>query len=190
MSKNTNLSFLTDFLTADIVNSRVGMNNVSPQATFDVTGTGKFSGDGSLLTNLPLGAYSTTTTNDTKYLKLDGTNNMALNSSITLTGTGKFIGDGSLLTNLNYNSFTNPPDLTLYNGWTKSGNDIYNTSQSGKVGIGLTNPTGKLEFNYNYPSGTFTNFYLKFGHETKYAFNSIFCNYYYRFIHHIQELMK
>jgi hypothetical protein len=44
MSKNTNLSFLTDFLTADIVNSRVGMNNVSPQATFDVTGTGKFSG--------------------------------------------------------------------------------------------------------------------------------------------------
>jgi hypothetical protein len=39
MSKNTNLSFLTDFLTADIVNSRVGMNNVSPQSTFDVTGS-------------------------------------------------------------------------------------------------------------------------------------------------------
>jgi hypothetical protein len=149
-----------------------------------------FIGNGAGLTNLPLSSYSTTSINDTKYLKLDGTNSMALNSSIALTGTGKFSGDGSLLTNLNYNSFTNPPDLTLYNGWTKSGNDIYNTLQSGKVGIGLTNPTGKLEFNYNYPSGTFTNFYLKFGHETKYALIAFFVITIIDFIHHIQELMK
>ena len=30
-------------------------------SSITLTGTGKFSGDGSLLTNLPLGSYSTTT---------------------------------------------------------------------------------------------------------------------------------
>ena len=44
MSKNTNLSFLTDYITADITNGRIGINNASPTVAFDVTGSGKFSG--------------------------------------------------------------------------------------------------------------------------------------------------
>jgi len=43
MSKNTNLSFLTDYITADITNGRIGINNASPTVAFDVTGAGKFS---------------------------------------------------------------------------------------------------------------------------------------------------
>ena len=70
MSKNTNLSFLTDFLTADIVNSRVGMNNVSPQATFDVTGTGKFSGILTLGSTVSNGTYTYTLPSATGTLAL------------------------------------------------------------------------------------------------------------------------
>jgi hypothetical protein len=70
MSKNTNLSFLTDFLTADIVNSRVGMNNVSPQSTFDVTGTGKFSGVLTLGSTVSNGTYTYTLPSATGTLAL------------------------------------------------------------------------------------------------------------------------
>ena len=121
--------------------------------------------------SINLTPYSTTSINDTKYLKLDGTNTMALNSSIILTGTGKFSGDGSLLTNLPYANITGTPDLTLYNGWTKSGDTIYNTSlTNGKVGIGLTNPTGRLEIISTFGSGLIR---IKYGHETRYSINSI-----------------
>jgi hypothetical protein len=44
MSKNTNLSFLTDYITADITNGRIGINNASPTVAFDVTGVSKFTG--------------------------------------------------------------------------------------------------------------------------------------------------
>jgi len=70
MSKNTNLSFLTDFLTADIVNSRVGMNNASPQSTFDVTGTGKFSGVLTLGSTVSNGTYTYTLPSATGTLAL------------------------------------------------------------------------------------------------------------------------
>jgi hypothetical protein len=43
MSKNTNLSFLTDYITADITNGRIGINNASPTVAFDVVGVAKFS---------------------------------------------------------------------------------------------------------------------------------------------------
>jgi len=43
MSKNTNLSFLTDYITADITNGRIGINNASPTVDFDVSGITKFS---------------------------------------------------------------------------------------------------------------------------------------------------
>ena len=44
MSKNTNLSFLTDYITADITNGRIGINNTSPTVAFDVTGIARTTG--------------------------------------------------------------------------------------------------------------------------------------------------
>jgi hypothetical protein len=44
MSKNTNLSFLTDYITADITNGRIGINNPSPAYSFDVTGAARTTG--------------------------------------------------------------------------------------------------------------------------------------------------
>jgi hypothetical protein len=43
MSKNTNLSFLTDYITADITNGRIGINNASPAYAFDVVGIARTS---------------------------------------------------------------------------------------------------------------------------------------------------
>ncbi len=64
----------------------------------------------------------------------------------SLNVAGDLIGSGTALFNLNYSSIINPPDLTVYNSWSKSGNYIYNTNLlSGQVGIGLSNPVGRLE---------------------------------------------
>jgi hypothetical protein len=71
------------------------------------------------------------------------TTNATVLSSLNVAG--NIIGSGTALSNLSYGSIINPPDLTQYNAWTKSGLDIYNTSLSGKVGIGITNPTGLFE---------------------------------------------
>ena len=98
MSKNTNLSFLTDFLTADIVNSRVGMNNVSPQATFDVTGTGKFSGILTLGSTISNGTYT--------YTLPSATGTLALTSDIpSVTGYVPYTG-ATQAVNLGYNSLS------------------------------------------------------------------------------------
>jgi len=58
----------------------------------------------------------------------------------TLNIGGYIIGSGTGLSNLNYGSITNSPDLTLYDGWTKSGNALYTTNLTGFVGIGTSTP--------------------------------------------------
>jgi hypothetical protein len=96
MSKNTNLSFLTDFLTADIVNSRVGMNNVSPQSTFDVAGTGKFSGILTLGSTVSNGTYT--------YTLPSATGTLALTSDIpSVSGYVPYTGANQSV-DLGYNS--------------------------------------------------------------------------------------
>jgi uncharacterized protein YaiE (UPF0345 family) len=45
MTKISNQYSLTNILTADLANSRLGINNVSPTVALDVTGAGKFSGN-------------------------------------------------------------------------------------------------------------------------------------------------
>ena len=60
MSKNTNLSFLTDYITADITNGRIGINNASPTVAFDVVGVAKFSS--TLTAGAQVGITTTSTT--------------------------------------------------------------------------------------------------------------------------------
>ena len=97
----------------------------------------------------------------------------------TLNVAGNIIGSGTALSNLNYGSITNPPDLTQYNAWTKSGNNVYNTLLSnGNVGIGNTNPTGILEIKNSY----LTPVKFKIGHYGRWAANQIFCDGFFRFL--------
>ncbi len=64
---------------------------------------------------------------------------MSLLSSLSIVG--NIIGSGTALTNLNYGSITNPPNLTVYDGWTKSGNNLYQTNYlSGNIAIWTNNP--------------------------------------------------
>ena len=90
----------------------------------------------------------------------------------TLNVAGNIIGSGTALSNLNYGSIINPPDLTPYNAWTKSGNTIFNTVTNGSVGIGLTNPTGVLEVKNNY----LTPIKKKIAHQRRWAANQFFCD--------------
>ena len=55
MTKISNQYSLTNILTADLANSRLGINNVSPTVALDVTGAGKFSGVSTFLTTVTLG---------------------------------------------------------------------------------------------------------------------------------------
>ena len=53
------------------------------------------------------------------------TDGLALKQNILTTSTN-LLGIGSSITQIDYNKITlNKPDLTLYNSWTKSGNNIY-----------------------------------------------------------------
>lgn len=72
MSKNTNLSFLTDYITADITNGRIGINNASPTVAFDVVGVAKFS------SSVSATSYNATTQN---IFAVDGSEKMRIKSN-------------------------------------------------------------------------------------------------------------
>ena len=156
--------------------------------------------------SLPLNSNATTNTisislsdyyNQTQVnTAIGNTSNYALNISNILktnidtkqdklTASTVLSGIGSNLTLVNYNTLSNLPDLTVYNGWTKSGNDIYNTSlANGRVGIGTSAPTGTLEITNNITDANTSK--IKFG--GKYAsginmeVNQVMCNAFFRFM--------
>jgi hypothetical protein len=82
MSKNTNLSFLTDYITADITNGRIGINNASPTVAFDVVGATKITGVLTLTSTISNGTYTYTLPSATGTLALTS----ALSSYLPLTG--------------------------------------------------------------------------------------------------------
>ena len=82
MSKNTNLSFLTDYITADITNSRIGINNASPTVAFDVSGATKISGALTLTSTISNGTYTYTLPSATGTLALTS----ALSGYLPLSG--------------------------------------------------------------------------------------------------------
>jgi hypothetical protein len=104
MSKNTNLSFLTDYITADITNGRIGINNASPAVAFDVVGVVSTSTSTYLATasgNVGIGTTSPTSLSQfQKFLHIAGgaSNNSALCLSGQNTGGQGTIGyDSSVL---------------------------------------------------------------------------------------------
>ena len=88
MTKISNQYSLTNILTADLANSRLGINNVSPTVALDVTGAGKFSGalggtsatfsaNGSSFGSASVGSYPLTiqTNTNEQSIKFIGKNN-------------------------------------------------------------------------------------------------------------------
>jgi hypothetical protein len=124
MTKISNQYSLTNVLTADTTNGRVGINNGSPSVALDVTGAGKF---------------STTVTAQTGF-KLPANGNgtsptLAYNNSLGfgVSGTGIFFG------NLYNSDLSTAMQLRVTNS---GGTDItaMTITPDGNVGIGISSP--------------------------------------------------
>jgi hypothetical protein len=64
-----------------------------------------------------------------------------LNNAATCLSSLNVAGSGTASTNSKHASITNPPDLTGYDGWTKSGSNSYQTDDSnGSIALGTNNP--------------------------------------------------
>ena len=90
--------------------------------------------------------------NSSGLYNVDSYNLTTTNATVlsTLNVAGNIIGSGTALSNLNYGSITNPPDLTVYDTWTKvtGTTNIYNTAlTTGNVGIGTNEPLSLLHLN-------------------------------------------
>jgi hypothetical protein len=129
MSKNTNLSFLTDYITADITNGRIGINTPSPTVAFDVVGVAKFSSSvgvggtatGTYGTLSVFGGISTKNDNNGK-LEIGRYSSGAPNSYIKLGANSDSL------------RITNNTDIA----------DIFTLTNAGNVGIGTSSPSARL----------------------------------------------
>jgi len=132
MSKNTNLSFLTDYITADITNGRIGINNASPTVAFDVSGATRISGALTLTSTISNGTYTYTLPSATGTLALTS----ALSSYLPLSG-GTLMGalsgtsanfSSSVTANGNIIISKDSPHISLYANTGTSGQ--YNINNS------------------------------------------------------------
>jgi hypothetical protein len=125
MSKNTNLSFLTDYITADITNGRIGINNASPTVAFDVSGITKFSSAVTVNGGLIAGA---------------------VNGNIRIKGsTDGFLGAGESDNKLYLTDWTTAAKgltiLLTTGAATFSSNVTIGSTLSNSLSVGLTQPT-------------------------------------------------
>jgi hypothetical protein len=120
MSKNTNLSFLTDYITADITNGRIGINNASPTVAFDVVGVAKFSSSVSASDLIISDTYA----ND-PLIKLATTTSGSVEVQMRTATTTYNAGIGVVTSGYDFNFFTaNSTRMTI--------------NSAGNVGIGVT----------------------------------------------------
>ena len=120
MTKISNQYSLTNILTADLTNSRLGVNNVSPTVPLDVTGDAKIGGSLTVTGNLT--AQQFIVSSSVTYLTqsfASGSHKFGDSSDDNHNFTGSLIVSGS----------ANP---------LKVGTDLLFVSSSGNIGIGVT----------------------------------------------------
>lgn len=171
MSKNTNLSFLTDYITADITNGRIGINNASPTVAFDVVGVVSTSTSTYLATASGNVGIGTTTPN--QILSVRKTSAGAETIALALQNIGGTAGTSVSMVFCPHENTTTPEplakisairtaasgaptDLAFYTFITPGGLlERMRITSIGNVGIGTTDPQ-KLLHIANTSSGTTT----------------------------------
>jgi len=137
MSKNTNLSFLTDYITADITNGRIGINNASPTYSFDVTGIARTSTSTYLATASGNVGIGTTSPSGELHVKaISGFSELYIQGSSSTSGMYLFdqnTESGLWKVDSGYMAFgtTNAERMRI--------------TSAGLVGIGTSSPTARLE---------------------------------------------
>jgi len=174
---STNSNFSTGKLFVDATNSRVGINNTTPDASLSVTGTANVSGNmrvgGTLTIANTFGVGNTTITgfaNVVGNLQVTDTitgNNMTLSGNLTVSGTTTYInttalnvGDNIVTLNADVTNVTAPTEnagIEINRGssanvsflWNETGDywDISNTNVTGYVNASSVNVTGAATVN-------------------------------------------
>jgi uncharacterized protein YneR len=145
MTKISNQYSLTNILTADLANSRLGINNVSPTVALDVTGAGKFSGA------LTAGGkiFTSTSVND---------NIIELINSDTTNGYGLYVRAGGTASGRYVARFKNGADA-----------DVMWLDKGGNVGIGTTSPSEKLTVTQTTNNSSSVGFFTSASNGTSYG---------------------
>ena len=130
MTKISNQYSLTNILTADLANSRLGINNVSPAYSLDLTGTARVSG------NVGISATPSAWISTAKALQLNNTASLFAPSSEAILGNNIFVDstDNNKYITTNFASMYRQVD----------GKHLFYSAASGTAGTTISFGTPKL----------------------------------------------